>query len=115
MEVKIELPFPPSVNSYWRMFQNRMIISKAGRDYRKAVQDAVLLQRANKHIGGSVYVVIEAFRPDNRVRDLDNLLKASLDGLAHSGVFLDDSQIQDLRIFWAKEKGGKLMISVGRL
>lgn len=115
MALIIELPFPPSVNTYWRMFQNRMIISKAGRDYRKAVQDAVMLQRANKQIGGGVSVVIEAFRPDNRRRDLDNLCKASLDGLAHAGVFLDDSQIQDLRIYWAKEKGGKLLVNVERL
>jgi crossover junction endodeoxyribonuclease RusA len=74
-----------------------------------------MLQKANKHIGGNIAVVIEAFRPDNRVRDLDNLLKASLDGLVHSGVFIDDSQIQDLRIFWAKDKGGKLLINVERI
>lgn len=111
----VELPFPPSVNTYWRIFQNRMIISKAGREYRKAVQDCIMLQKANKHLGGNITIVIEAFRPDNRIRDLDNLLKASLDGLVHSGVIMDDSQIQDLRIFWAKDKGGKLLISVERI
>jgi len=74
-----------------------------------------MLQKANKHIGGNIAVVIEAFRPDNRIRDLDNLLKASLDGLVHSGVFIDDSQIQDLRIFWAKDKGGKLLVNVERI
>ena len=111
----VELPFPPSVNTYWRIFQNRMIISKSGREYRKAVQDCIMLQKANKHLGGNISIVIEAFRPDNRIRDLDNLLKASLDGLVHSGVIMDDSQIQDLRIFWAKDKGGKLLISVERI
>ena len=111
----VELPFPPSVNSYWRTFQGRMIISAAGRSYRKAVQDAVILQKANKQLGGKLRVVIEAFRPDNRIRDLDNLLKASLDGLTHAGVYLDDSQISDLRIFWAEEKGGKLFIYLEKL
>jgi crossover junction endodeoxyribonuclease RusA len=111
----IELPFPPSVNTYWRMFQNRIIISKAGRQYRKDVQDAVTLQLGNKQYGGALKVTIEAFRPDNRVRDIDNLLKASLDGMTHAGVYLDDSQITDLRIFWAKEKGGKLIVTLEKL
>jgi crossover junction endodeoxyribonuclease RusA len=111
----LELPFPPSVNTYWRMFQNRMIISKAGRQYRKDVQDAVMLQKANKHLDGSLKVTIEAFRPDNRRRDLDNLLKACNDGMAHAGVYLDDSQITDLRIFWAVEKGGKLKVTLEKL
>jgi len=111
----IELPWPPSVNTYWRTFQGRMIISAAGRKYRKDVQDAVMLQKANKHIGGAVKITIEALRPDNRKRDLDNLLKATLDSLSHAGVYLDDSQISDLRIFWGKEKGGKLVIFLERL
>lgn len=114
MEIELTLPFPPSVNTYWRMFQNRMIISKAGRDYRKAVQDAVMLQKANKHLDGYLVLCIEAYRPDNRKRDLDNLLKATLDSLGHAGVYLDDSQITDLRIYWAKDKGGILKIKVWR-
>jgi crossover junction endodeoxyribonuclease RusA len=115
MEITITLPFPPSVNTYWRMFQNRMIISKAGRQYRKDVQSAVLLQLGNKQLGGALKVTIEAFRPDNRRRDLDNLLKATLDSLGHAGVYLDDSQITDLRIYWAKDKGGILKIKLERL
>lgn len=114
MEIELTLPFPPSVNTYWRMFQNRMIISSAGRKYRKDAQDAVMLQKANKHLGGALVVCIEAYRPDNRKRDLDNLLKATLDSLAHAGVYLDDSQITDLRIYWAKDKGGILKIKVWR-
>lgn len=110
--LKIELPWPPSVNSYWRTFQGRMLISKDGRAYRKAVQDAVTLNLANKHWEGQLKVEVEAFRPDNRKRDLDNLLKAILDGLAHGGVYLDDSQIVDLRIFWAVDKGGKVVVSI---
>jgi crossover junction endodeoxyribonuclease RusA len=112
MDIDIVLPFPPSTNTYWRMFQNRMIISKAGREYRKAVQDAVMLQKANKHFDCELVVTIEAYRPDNRRRDLDNLLKATLDSLTHAGVYLDDSQIIDLRIYWAVDKGGILKIKV---
>jgi crossover junction endodeoxyribonuclease RusA len=57
-------------------------------------------------------VEIEAWRPDKRKRDLDNLLKAVLDSLAHAGVFEDDSQIVDLRIYWGPLIGGMLKVKI---
>lgn len=70
------------------------------------------LQKMVKHFKGHLKVEIEAFRPDKRRRDLDNLLKATLDGLAHAGVYEDDSQIVDLHIYWAKDIGGMLKIKI---
>jgi crossover junction endodeoxyribonuclease RusA len=110
--IELELPFPPSVNTYWRTFQGRMLISKKGREYRKAVADQVLIQKGAKHYEGKVKVTIEAWRPDERRRDLDNLLKAPLDALTHAGVYMDDQLIVDLRIHWADDKGGKLKVKV---
>ena len=110
--IEITLPWPPSVNTYWRMFKNRMIISKEGREYRVAVQEQILLQRAAHHLIKPLVVEIEAWRPDKRRRDLDNLLKAVLDSLAHSGVYQDDSQIVDLRIYWADTQGGMLKVKI---
>ena len=110
--IELELPFPPSVNTYWRTFQGRMLISKKGREYRKAVADQVLIQKGAKHYQGKVKVTIEAWRPDERRRDLDNLLKAPLDALTHAGVYMDDQLIVDLRIHWADDKGGKLKVKV---
>lgn len=112
MTIDLTLPWPPSVNTYWRTFQGRMIISANGRQYRKDVADQVLIQRGAKHIAGKVRVVIEAWRPDNRRRDLDNLLKAVLDGCTHAGVWEDDSNIVDLRIYWAPDIGGMLKVHV---
>lgn len=89
-----------------------MIISAEGRKYRKAVADEVLVQRGAKHYKGKIRVEIEAYRPDNRRRDLDNLLKASLDGCTHAGVWEDDSNIVDLRIYWAESIGGMLKVKV---
>lgn len=113
--VTLTLPWPPSVNKYWRTFQGRMIISAEGRSYRKAVADQVLIQRGAKHYAGKLCVVIEAFRPDNRRRDLDNLLKAVLDGCTHAGVWEDDSNIVDLRIYWADTVGGMLKVKVSEV
>ena len=113
--IEITLPWPPSVNTYWRNFDGRMIISAKGREYRETVGDQMILQKQVKHFTGRLRVEIEAFRPDKRRRDLDNLLKATLDGLAHAGVYEDDSQIVDLRIYWAKDIGGMLKIKIEEL
>jgi len=113
--ITLTLPWPPSVNKYWRTFQGRMIISAEGRSYRKAVADQVLIQRGAKHYMGKLRVNIEAFRPDNRRRDLDNLLKAVLDGCTHAGVWEDDSNIVDLRIYWADSIGGMLKVKVSEV
>jgi crossover junction endodeoxyribonuclease RusA len=110
--IELTLPFPPSVNTYWRTFNGRMLISKKGREYRKAVADQVLIQKGAKHYQGKVKMTIEAWRPDERKRDLDNLLKAPLDALTHAGVYVDDQLIVDLRIFWAEDKGGKLKVKI---
>ena len=89
-----------------------MLISKKGRDYRKAVADQVLLQRGAKFYKGKVRLSIEAYRPDERKRDLDNLLKAPLDALTHAGVYMDDHLIVDLRIYWAQDKGGSIKVKI---
>ena len=110
--VEITLPWPPTVNTYWRQFQGRVLISKQGREYRKVVADQVMLQRAAKHLDHAVRVEIKAFRPDRRRRDLDNLLKALLDSMTHAGVMDDDALIQDLRIYWADEIGGMVKVKI---
>lgn len=113
--IELTLPWPPSVNTYWRTYNGRMLISAKGREYRNAVGTQVIVQRGSKHLTGSLVVVIEAWRPDKRRRDLDNLLKATLDALAHAGVYEDDSQVVDLRIYWADTVGGMLKVKVSEL
>jgi crossover junction endodeoxyribonuclease RusA len=94
----IVLPWPPSVNGYWRSFRGRQIISREGRVYRET---AVALVRAGQHLAigrAPCNVSIVAWMPDARRRDVDNLLKAPLDALAHAGLYDDDSQIQMLTV-----------------
>ena len=110
--IEFTLPWPPSVNTYWRNFNGRMIISAKGREYRETVGDQMTLQKMVYRFSGPLRVVIEAYRPDKRRRDLDNLLKATLDGLAYAGVYEDDSQIVDLRIYWAPDIGGMLKVKI---
>lgn len=113
MSIEITLPWPPSVNAYWRTFRGRMIISAKGREYRAAVCVLVRDQGADAGLTGKLDMTIEAWQPDRRKRDLDNLLKAPLDALCHAGVYNDDSQISDLRIYWAPIIGGMLKVTIG--
>lgn len=110
--IQIELPFPPSVNHYWRMWQGRMLISRQGRAYRNAVA-AILRAAGVQPMTGRLAVSIEAFPPDRRKRDCDNLLKALIDSIQHGGAFPDDSQIVWLLIEKAQiVPGGKVVVCI---
>lgn len=115
MVLELSLPWPPSVNHYWRSYRGMVVISEAGRKYRAAVAEQVFLQLRGKSTIGKLKVTIEAWRPDNRRRDLDNLLKAVLDSMGHAGLYIDDSLIVDLRIYWAPEIAGLLKIKIEEL
>lgn len=107
----ITLPWPPSVNRYWRSAMGRVLISVEGRRYRHRVLAKALDCRVQKTLG-KLRVDIIASPPDKRRRDLDNLLKATLDSLTHGGAWEDDSQIVDLRIRWGEQvEGGLLHVS----
>jgi len=110
--IEITLPWPPTVNTYWRNFNGRTIISKRGREYRHEVLHQVLQQKADLKIDYAMKIEIQAFRPDRRRRDLDNLLKALLDSLAHANVMQDDALVEDLRVYWADESGGYVKITI---
>lgn len=96
-ELQIDLPWPPSVNHYWRHVGSKVLISARGRLYRDSVSVAVYV--ANRKMNPGRYAVaIEACPPDRRKRDLDNMLKSTLDALAHAGVYDDDGSIDSLTI-----------------
>lgn len=97
--IELTLPFPPTVNTYWRHVGRRVLISKKGRSYRTQVRLDVLAQALNNYeFKGPVEVCIVAHPPDKRRRDLDNLPKAILDALEHAGAFEDDNQVARLVI-----------------
>ena len=62
----LNLPWPPTMNTYWRNWNGRTVISKAGREYRQAVMDQVSIQGGAKNFTGKLRVVIKAYRPDRR-------------------------------------------------
>ena len=113
--LSLELPYPPSINHYFRSFRGRMVISRSGRAFRDAVY--VLLKQAGaKPMGGRLAVAVDLYPPDRRLRDVDNAQKALLDALEHGGAFYDDSQVVWLLTIKAQVvEGGKAIVSIGRL
>lgn len=89
------LPWPPSVNNYWRANGHARYISARGKAFRDEVVATV---RPLEPLTGRLKVSIEAYPPTARRCDLDNLLKATLDALEHAGVYYDDGQIDTLQI-----------------
>lgn len=118
MPLELELPYPPTMNTYWRNLGDRTLISRRGRNYQVDVMAAVLEQQPRlRPFSGLLKVAVRVQAPDRRRRDLDNLLKPLLDALTHAGVWGDDSQIHHIDIRWEGEpaKPGGARVQVVRL
>ncbi|MBQ3748065.1 MAG: RusA family crossover junction endodeoxyribonuclease [Kiritimatiellae bacterium] len=93
--LEFDLPWPPSVNNYYRHVGPRVLISRAGRKYRTMVVSRL---GGLKKLSGAVSLSLECYPPDRRRRDLDNLLKCLQDSITAAGVLDDDSQIRRLQM-----------------
>lgn len=120
--MKLTLPFPPSVNTYWRSpnsgpLKGRHLISQKGRIFQSSACAAVIeqLRRLPKPVTHLVAVEIILYPPDSRRRDIDNYNKALFDALTHAGIWEDDSQIHRMLVEWGpKVPAGKVEITISR-
>lgn len=113
---RITLPFPPSVNHYWRNIvmgrSPRTLISARGREYRVAVLAECMTQRV-RPLHGPIACTLDLYPPDLRRRDCDNYAKALLDALGHANAYGDDSQIIDLRVRMRdKQPPGRVVVTL---
>lgn len=97
--IKLVVPWPPSVNNYWRMGNGRIHLNRESMNFRSATRQACKLQADRRRFEDDIELVIAARAPDRRRRDLDNILKALLDSLVSAGLLLDDSQVAALHVF----------------
>lgn len=122
-DVRLELPFPPSVNRYWRhVFSGgcaRVLLSREGRRYKADVKAAVRARGGNgrEPLTGRLAVDVRLYPPDRLRRDIDNFGgKALLDALTEAGVWRDDSQLDELRIRrCGVAPGGRCLVDIRRL
>lgn len=111
------LPFPPSMNNYWRNLNGRTLLSSKGRRYKSEVVTAVYeqLKKKPKPITDNVAVKVEFYPPNNIRRDMDNYFKALFDSLTTAGVWVDDSQIKRIESEWFESViNGKVIIYINK-
>jgi crossover junction endodeoxyribonuclease RusA len=109
----LNLPLPPSVNSYRTIFRNRMGISKAGREFKIQVSDYVVEYRVPKLGKARLEMKVVIYPRDRRKQDIDNRIKALWDALGDAGVFDDDEQIDVLHIERGEiKKGGACLVLI---
>ena len=100
MHFELYLPFPPTVNNYYVKTSRGLFISQKGRKFRAEVYDCVHEQLAGfDTITDNMLVEIILYQPDRRRRDIDNYNKALLDAISHSGLWEDDSLIDQLFVY----------------
>lgn len=94
--VEFDVPWPPSLNRYYRHVGPRVLISREGRRYRRMAVSR--LGGLFKKLSGAVSLSLDCYPPDRRRRDVDNILKCLLDSLVHAGVMEDDSLVRRLHM-----------------
>ena len=102
--ITLTLPYPVSVNAYWLASGKRRYISKRGVEFKRCVKE---IWEASNHQGfGSAKVEFNVllFPRDNRLMDIDNMLKCLGDSLQDAGAFDDDQQVWKITI----ERGNKI-------
>jgi crossover junction endodeoxyribonuclease RusA len=108
----IELPWPPSVNHYWRRQGNRYFVSSEGKTYKDTVYYLCAQYRGLFKPSERLSLMIDAFPPDKRRRDLDNLIKSVQDSLQYAEVYEDDSQIDCLTIKRNVLRENKIIVTI---
>ena len=112
--IEIKLPYPPTINTYYRHPHGKTLISKKGREYRNMVVGYCMIHRI-RPMEGRLKMLILAFPPDRRRRDMDNIQKPLLDALQHGRAFIDDSQIDKLITERRTvERGGYVVVKIAQ-
>ena len=116
--LKFTLPYPPSVNSYWKRTKRGMMRSKEATAYINAVGwtvKSILKDLPLGGIEGRLSVEIKIYPPDKRRRDIDNIAKATLDAMQYAGIYQDDNQIDRLTLIRMPGVGGYLEVNISKI
>jgi Holliday junction resolvase RusA-like endonuclease len=103
--IELTLPLPTSANDLWTPTRKGLRKSDAYRAWLKEAGWLAMAQRQRK-VSGPYKISISAVRPDNRRRDLGNLLKATEDLLVGIGLIDDDSKSEMIVMRWVTAGDG---------
>jgi crossover junction endodeoxyribonuclease RusA len=108
------LPWPVSVNSLYRSRGSRVYVSAKGKAFKNAC-GIIFADTSMVYETERVWLDMEVYPPDNRKRDISNLIKIVEDALPW---FKDDSQVDKLTITRCEKdsrKKGYIIIKCGAL
>jgi crossover junction endodeoxyribonuclease RusA len=111
-KVLLQLPLPPSANHLWRISRGRVHPSA---EYARWVEEAGWVLKAQKPQGlpGLVRVKLRAAIPET-ARDLDNILKPTLDLLERHEIITNDRAVVGLEATWDRTiPAGHVLVEVG--
>ncbi|OHB48034.1 MAG: hypothetical protein A2Y10_08680 [Planctomycetes bacterium GWF2_41_51] len=108
----IELPYPPSVNHYFKRRGKQTFIGADGIMFRRKVCLALMAARVSP-MAGMLAMKVRAYPPDRRKRDIDNIQKPLLDALEKGRAFFNDCQIKHLTTVMREPiSGGKTIVTI---
>jgi len=108
----LAIPYPPSVNTYWGFKGHRRFLTPKANQFKSAVAQIVSDQQI-KFGNQRLEISITLYPPDRRIRDIDNVIKSTLDALVSADAFEDDSLIDVLLIQRGElVKGGKALVTI---
>ena len=108
------LPWPVSVNSLYRAKGKKVYISAKGKAFKSAC-GIIFAGTKMVYETERVWLDIQVYPPDNRRRDISNLIKIVEDSLPW---FKDDSQVYKLSIIWCEKdsrKKGYIIVKCGAI
>ncbi len=122
-DIKLTLPYPPSVNHYWgeKAIQTKLhkkskgrkrlivikYLTKHAKEFREQVKTAVFQQlRLPPRLRGRLAVIVyEHYGPRDEeherysvAQDIDNCIKPLLDALEYANVYINDNQIDEMLV-----------------
>ena len=103
-EVRLSLPYPVSANRMYRAGKGRVYKSDAYKTWQAEAHVAWLQQKNQlsvKRVDGRYLLLLEATPPDQRNRDIDNLVKSVSDFLQMEGIISNDRLATGIQISWA--------------
>jgi len=104
--INLELPWPPSINEYWKpgktlAGRSTMYMTPRAKLFRN---DSIWLIKSQlrryEPIPGALSVKI-VLTPPRNIGDIDNVIKPIFDALTHARVIGDDKQIKHMEV-WIK-------------
>lgn len=118
MDVQFELPWPPTVNSYWKPIVRKgravLILTDRAIEYRKLALFMLNKQKVKGlAILDPVHIKVTYHPPTKRKYDIDNFLKGTLDAITHGYIWKDDEQIIDMYVRKGSvEKFGRVRVQI---